>query len=125
MVKKAFLRTAEAVIAIVITFTLLTVMLRQETVTETRRPPENILYLLKEDPDFRTCVEIRNTACINQSINSQMPDNYDFTFNISEDPNAAVSAGLPSKRIFADAVLLTGNTTNSTTRIVRLFYWTR
>ena len=125
MVKKAYLRTAEAVIAIMITFTMLTLFIHSESVAESRRVPDMVLDTLKDNQDFRTCVESRNTACINQTLADQIPDSYDFTFNYTDDPNSPVSVGLPSKRIFANSVMLTGNATNSTITIFRLFYWTK
>jgi hypothetical protein len=70
-------------------------------------------------------VESKNTNCINQSIDSLLPDSYDFAFNISEDPNEEISSGISDKRVFANAILLTGNATNGTTRILRLFYWVK
>ncbi|MBN2453998.1 hypothetical protein JXB11_00470 [Candidatus Woesearchaeota archaeon] len=124
MVKKAYLRTAEAVIAVVLTFVMITVMIDRETVTQTIRSPENVLDILKDNPDFRACVQSLNHNCINQTLDEQIPDSYDFVYTLSADPNAPVS-GLPEKRVYANAVMLTGNTTDSTTQIIRLFYWTK
>jgi hypothetical protein len=123
--KKGYMKTAEAVIAIAITFSVLTSFLGHRTSTETSALPENVLDALKNDVDFRSCVESKNALCINQSIDNLIPDNYDFAFNLSEDPNAIVSEGLPSKRVYANALLITGNITNSDIMTIRVFYWSK
>lgn len=123
--KKAYMKTAESVIAIAITFTLLVAFMSQKSITQTGKLPENFLDTLKYDQDFRSCVQSRNAVCINESLDRLIPDSYAFSFNISEDPNAIVSEGLPDKRVYANAVLLAGNTTDSTIRTIRVFYWTK
>ncbi|MFH1182261.1 MAG: hypothetical protein V1702_04840 [Candidatus Woesearchaeota archaeon] len=123
--KKAYMKTAEAVIAIAITFTMLMAFMSQKSTTQAGKLPENFLDTLKDDQDFRSCVQSKDSVCINQSLDRIIPDSYSFTFNISEDPNAIVSEDLPEKRVYANAVLLSGNTTDSTIRIMRVFYWTK
>ena len=122
--KKGYVRTIEAIIAIFVSFTLLVLLIPTETVTETRREAQDILVVLKNDIDFRNCVQNDDLACINSSIREQLPDSYDFALNISLDEKGQGS-GLPDKRVFADSAFLTGNATNSTTKVVRLFYWTK
>ncbi|MCP3686594.1 MAG: hypothetical protein GY861_28480 [bacterium] len=121
--KKGYLRTIEAVIAVMMTFVLLTFFLPQSDPSDS---PENfhILATLGKSADFRSCVVLMNTSCINQSIDERLEDSYAYLFNISEDVNVDV-AGLPSKRVYSDSVLVAGNTTDRETKVVRLFYWTK
>jgi hypothetical protein len=123
--KKAYMKTAESVIAVAITFTILMSFLGHRSSTQAGELPENFLDTLKNDADFRSCVQSKNSACITSSIDLLIPDSYDFVFNISEDPHAIVSEGFPDKRVYANAILLAGNTTDSTIRTMRVFYWAK
>jgi hypothetical protein len=124
MVKQGYVKTAEAVIAIFLSLSILAIFIHPDSTTETRRLPENALAVLRDNVDFRNCVQDNNTACINSTIRDELPNNYDFTFIVAQDAEAA-AYNLPEKRIFADSVLLAGNATNSTIRIVRMFYWSK
>jgi hypothetical protein len=123
--KKAYMKTAESVIAVAITFTLLMSFMSHKSSTQTGELPESFLDTLKDDADFRSCVQSLQSACINQSLDSIIPDSYAFSFNLTEDPNTIVTSAFPDKRVYANSILLAGNTTDSTIRIVRVFYWAK
>lgn len=122
--KKGVFRTLEALIAIFITFTFLAFYLPQQREEARPEAPQGILSGLRGNDEFRSCVIQKNSTCINQTLGKNLEDRYDFSFNISEDPNAAPQ-GLPQKRVYANSIFLAGNTTNSTSLVVRLYFWDR
>lgn len=122
--KKAVFRTLEALIAIFITFLFLLVFIPQQRELSVPETPPNILAGLRDSEDFRNCVILKNSTCVNQTLDRHIEDKYDFKFNLSEDPNVAVP-GLPQKRIYANSIFIGGNTTNATRLVVRLYFWAK
>lgn len=120
--KEGIFKTIEALIAIFITFLFLMVFIPQQRELTTRQAPQNALVGLASNDDFRNCAISRNFSCVNQTIDRQLKDLYDFKVNLSESHTSALPA-LPEKRIYANSIYLAGNTTNSTRMIVRLFFW--
>lgn len=122
MDKSGVFKTLEALMAIFITFLFLLVFIPQQREQATRQAPPNALVGLAGNDDFRNCAITRNFTCINQTIDKQLEDKYDFRVNISESQNAILPL-LPQKRIYANTLFIAGNMTKATTRIVRLFFW--
>ncbi|MAG15548.1 hypothetical protein CMO88_00650 [Candidatus Woesearchaeota archaeon] len=121
--KKGMFKTLEALIAIFMTMTVLIVFIQQGPEDQTNEP-KGFLSILREDESFRSCVLTKNTTCINDTIDKNLEENFEFLFNLSESSSASVS-DLPDVQIFSEAVFLTGNVTNSTNTIVRVFYWNK
>lgn len=122
--KQGLLKTLEALIALFLTFTMLIVFIPRDTVTQQSTEPKGFLPILRENDAFRSCVVSKNVTCINQTINDNLEDNFNFVFNLSDSASANVG-GLPDKQIFSESVFITGNVTNSTNTILRIFYWNR
>ncbi len=120
--KKAYIRTLEAVIAIFIAFFFLTYIIPAQNVNTARFENLRIMDTLKENENFRNCVIILNTTCINATIRQNLENRFDFTFNISEDP--AVNIEISDKeRIFSEGIMIAGNSTSYSPKILRVFYW--
>ena len=122
--KQGVFRTIEALIAIFITFAFLIIFLPQQREQAAFQTPPNVLATLRSNDDFRNCVIQQNFTCINQTVDRNLEDKYEFKVNISENPNAAIP-GLPTKRVYANSMFVAGNTTNSTSMIVRLYFWAK
>lgn len=122
MVKQGYVRTVEAMIAILITFIFATVAL-QENTTGVDIEPTNPLANLNENDDFRACVIERETICIESYLTNNLGGGYSYTYNISSDPDVVVR-GLPDTRVFSDSLYIVGNITYNDPIILRLYYWT-
>ncbi len=122
--KQGLLKTLEALIALFLTLTMLIVFIPRDTLTEQISEPKGFLPILRENDAFRNCVVSKNTTCINQTINDNLEDNFHFVFNLSKSASATVT-GLPDVQIFSESVFITGNATNSTNTILRVFYWNK
>lgn len=122
--KQGIFRTLEALIAVFITFLFLMVFIPMQRERAQPTAPPNVLASLRDNDEFRNCVIQKNETCINQSIGRNLEDSYDFKFNLSDNPNVGAPA-LPQKQVYANSMFLAGNTTNSTTFIVRLYFWAK
>lgn len=122
--KQGIFRTLEALIAVFITFLFLMVFIPTQRERAQPTAPPNVLADLRDNDDFRNCVIQKNETCINQSVDRNLADSYDFKFNLSNNPYASAPA-LPQKKVYANSMFLVGNTTNSTTFIVRLYFWAK
>ncbi len=122
--KQGLLKTLEALIALFLTLTMLIVFIPRDSVTDQIKEPTGFLPILRENDAFRSCVVAKNTTCINRTIDDNLEDNFNFVFNLSESASANV-VGLPDVQIFSESVFITGNATNSTNTILRVFYWNK
>jgi len=120
--KKAFVRTLEVFIAVVVTFIFINFVIPLRTATDVTASSTHILEVLEQNDDFRDCVVEYNITCINNSIDYYLPDAYSFTFNVSDDPNIGVP-DLPRKEVLVDSIFVAGNISAYTPRIVRVYYW--
>ncbi|MBI2574707.1 hypothetical protein HYV82_02370 [Candidatus Woesearchaeota archaeon] len=119
--RKAFMKTLEVAIAVVMTFVFLTVFIPQYNTAQSRLQNEDVLSVLAKNAEFRACVISENISCINSSLSGAL-EKYDYAINISKSANDRVS-GLPDKRVFSESVLIAGNSTLYEPRIVRIYYW--
>ncbi len=122
--KQGIFRTLEALIAIFITFLFLVIFIPQQRERAQPTAPPNAITNLRDNDEFRNCVIQKNETCINQSIDRNLADSYDFKFNLSDNPYAGAPL-LPQKKVYANSMFLAGNTTNSTRTIVRLYFWAK
>ena len=124
--RKAYLRTFEAVFAIILSFLFITIMINSESSTGTEEPDIELVPILKENPDFRSCAMQSNISCLNSTIQLHYPDfagAYGYEFNITKDPRAAPPDLLPDRNIHAETLFIAGNNTLFYPRVVRLYYW--
>ncbi len=123
--KKGFIRTLEAVIAIFITFFFISFVLPTRPAVPTLSENLNILDTLKEDETLRDCVIIGNATCINNTIRINLENRFEFVFNISSDPTVRVRINDAPSQVYAESILISGNSTSYNPRILRLYYWAR
>lgn len=106
MKKKAYLRTIEVTIAVIITFAVAYFIMPRASVT-VDDVKISVLPTLEQNQGFRDCVMQLNYNCVNGYLRNFVPQNYDFTFDITEDPNTP-HQGLPDKRISTESIYLAG-----------------
>ncbi len=119
--RKGFVRTLEAVIAIALTFTLLTVAIPSYTANKKEFRNEDVLQRLSRDHLFRGCVLNENVTCINQTLAKDL-ELYNVRINISKSVSHR-EAGLPKVRTFTESLFISGNGTSYEPRILRIYYW--
>jgi len=124
MVKKAFIRTLEILIVIIVTTIFLLVIIPKQAIN-TEDKVQLYLINLEKNADFRSFVS-QNTGCYNSStsfiintlIEEYLPSNYDYL--ICSDAKATE---LPETRVVVDTLFFAGNITSVNYKTVRLYYW--
>ena len=123
--KKAFMKTIEILLVIILsTLFLLVVLPKQQQTTETKS--KAYLIYLEKDADFRNFI-ISNTACYNSSsveasrfIRRYLPDDLDFILC-----SGTKATDLPEKNVFVDSLFFSGNISNIEYKTIRLYYWVK
>ena len=119
---RGLLRTVEAMAAIAITMIFLNFVIPSGGTQG--QQGENFLILKGLEPNqgFRSCALQRNATCLNETFLVQIPNNIEFTFNVSS--RIAESPAIPTDRkVTSDSIFMAGNGTHYLPTIVRLYYW--
>lgn len=127
MNKKAYMRTFEAVLAVITGFLFITFIVSSRSPTEIFKEKIDMMSLLKDNPEFRQCALSSNLSCLNSTLQLHYPDfvkAYSYEFNVTTNPRSAPPE-MPAKDIYLESVFITGNSTFSYPRVVRLYYWTK
>ncbi len=124
MNRKAFMKTIEVGIAIVLTYLFLILITPKQVPTASRERIAETLSILQQNDDFRNCVISENGTCVDSNIRLFLQASFDYVYSVSSDPNY-VPSGLPQKRIFVDSIFISGNTTLYKPKIFKVYYWTR
>ncbi|MCX6707046.1 MAG: hypothetical protein NT001_02800 [Candidatus Woesearchaeota archaeon] len=125
--KKAFMSTLEAVIAVITGFLFVSFIISSRSPTGTFKENIDLMSILKDNPGFRQCALSSNLSCLNDALALHYPDFvkvYNYEFNVTTSPRSA-PPDMPAKDIYLESVFITGNSTFSYPRVVRLYYWTK
>jgi hypothetical protein len=128
MDKKAYMRTLEAVLAVITSFLFITFIVTSRSPTEISKDNVNLMSIMKDNPDFRQCALSSNLSCLNGTLALHYPNFvrvYGYEFNVTTSPRSAPPETMPSKDIYLESVFVTGNSTFGYPRVVRLYYWTK
>lgn len=120
--KKAMLKTAEALIAIVITLVFIVLVFSQAPAGGEPEEKLDMLKMLHVSDEFRNCATAGNLTCISAMVNDSMPSKYDFYVDMSPHPSGQPS-GLPEKRVYRESLIIAGNITDYNPNIIRLYYY--
>lgn len=124
--KKAYMRTIEAAIAIILSFLFLTFVIPTHTHILVREPDIDLLRIEQQNPDFRECAVNNNRTCLASIIQSAYPNfykSYYFTIDITDDP--ALTITLPEKEVYVDSVVIAGQGLEYSPKIVKLYSWVK
>jgi len=122
MNKKAFLRTVEAVIAIIITFLVLVIIFPKNNISEYQKSSLNNLDLMKDDEILRNCIYLDNLSCVENIITNYLPASYEFQYLVTSNPNDFIY-NLPKTRIYTKNLIFAGNNQVYDFRILKIYYW--
>ena len=128
MNKKAYIRTLEAVVAILIIYIFTTSLLAKNNVNEASVPKdieltqESILKEIQSSEYYRNCILSNNNNCINSLFQSSIKNIYGYNFSICTVSNCVVPA-TPEKEVYAKSLIVTANLTNYSTTSVNLYIW--
>ncbi|MBT4136234.1 hypothetical protein HOD75_02060 [archaeon] len=128
--KKAWLRIVEAVIAIMIVISAVTIIIsRQNTSVDISDVvydrQEQILNVISKNDVLRTEILAENNAGVDNYITQVIPPSWEFSTNICE-PNAICSnpdQTVIDKDVYTSEILVASNLTDYTPKKLRLFSW--
>ena len=122
MKKKGFVRTIEALIAIIMSFVFLVLIMPTDTQVSFKKDL-GILAPFEDDEIFRGCVLQDKDGCLNDYIKDFMPAHLEHKILITNDSNENIE--LPEKRVFVESLMFAGNISEYSPKIVKIFYWSR
>ncbi|AJF61924.1 TPA: hypothetical protein HA239_02475 [Candidatus Woesearchaeota archaeon] len=128
MVKKAFMKTIEMLIVIVLSAIFL-IMLLSKPASLNQAEVKDYFIKLEENEEFRQYIQ-NTTGCFNSSVDSPaatllmryMTTSYDYLLCSG---TVATSAQLPPQTVYIDSLVFTGNYTDTRFKKLSLYYWLR
>ena len=125
--KKGYMKTLEAVIAVIILISFLLALLpREEAKPETPQDiqllQDTVFTTIQNDNYYRACVLSNNLNCITSFINSTFPYTLEFDAKIC-DLTSCPEPDLPDKSVYVSDLIISSNLTEFDTRLLRLFIW--
>ncbi|MBR9677455.1 hypothetical protein GOV04_04900 [Candidatus Woesearchaeota archaeon] len=123
--KKAFLKTFEVLIAILLSFIFITFVMSGYKPQKPTTKNLEILQFYEHNTKFRNCAHQNNITCLNEFVNTTMPTNYNYTINITTITDSTIPANLPNTNVKIDSIIIAGNYTEIDIIKIRLYYWNR
>jgi len=129
MNKKAYLKTVEVLLAMLIGGAFIIYVIPATLTRETEQPPLDLLSNLENNADFRQYMLFNQTNCVDAELLTQkfLPVKFKYSYAFSPctlENYADIPANLPKdRRVYVDSVFIAGNTTEYKPVIVKLFYW--
>jgi hypothetical protein len=128
--KKAFLKTAEVLIAIVVGATFLIYIFPASPAAKAE-PALGLLKILESNNEFRELVLLNKSLCIDcdAAVRKYLPDRFKYSYqfdmlDISE--LGKMPDDLPgNKRVYVESLFIAGNSTEYSPRVIKLYYWSR
>ncbi|MFW6230542.1 MAG: hypothetical protein ACOC32_00805 [Nanoarchaeota archaeon] len=118
--KKAFMKTVEAFLAIMITFMFLLVFLPRD-IRYTDDQSYYRLDTLERDDAFRNCVLLENPTCIDSTIDTLFEGKYLYTYDIYRYADEAREFNRTDVRTYT--WFYAGNLTSYRPIVFKLYYW--
>ena len=124
MVKKAYMKTIEMLLVMVISTIFLLIILPKQNYCDNMQK-ESYLIHLEKDETFRHFIT-DHTACYNSTpkntltvlVDRHVPKEFEYKICIDKTPNT-----LPKKDIFIDSLVIAGNYSQTDFKTIRLYYW--
>ncbi|MFW5852989.1 MAG: hypothetical protein ACOCUR_03080 [Nanoarchaeota archaeon] len=121
MDKKAFMKTMEAFLAIMVVFTFVIFFLPKDT----RYTEDQSVFLLRNmerNDVFRNCVLSRNDTCIESSIDEVFQGRYFYTYQIYRYSEPQIQINATEVRVYT--WFFAGNQSYYDPMVFKLYYWT-
>ncbi len=123
MNKKAYMKTLEVFIATMITFTFIIYIIPTDR-AENNNLADSLLKNIEEDLEFRNCVIMEDTTCLNNKINISFYGAYEYDFLIFDDPLTEPDyLNTTSDKVYTYSRVFSGNYTNYNPKILKIYYW--
>ncbi len=127
MDKNGYLKTLEALLAIILTFLFLIFIIPkglEDSKQENQKTMQNLLTyegFRNELINLSGCINSTSNNTLSDMITSNLGANYDYYLCKDQKPE-----NLPRTEVFAESLFFTGNLTDYyDSKIIRLYYWNK
>ena len=120
MDRKAFMKTMEVFMAVLITFTFVIVFLPRD-IPNADDQTHYLLSNIEHNRDFRNCVLIENASCINATIDDVLQGRFEYTYTIFDTYEDNPTIRQDTIRTYM--WFFSGNETLYAPKIFKLYYW--
>ncbi len=132
MVKKAYIITLEAVIAIVVLYIFMTYAISRNVEKPKVSIPrdikisqETILSQIQTNDFFRTCALQEDYACLDDMIGLSLKQGLLYNFTICHTISCPAFILQENKDVYAKSLIISTNTTYYNTTLISLYIWRR
>ena len=126
--KKGYIRTLEAIVAILMLYIFITFLLSQNKPEEAAAPldivlsQESVLKEIQSSSYYRNCVLEKDVDCVDQLASSTLGKKYDYALAICTRTECQIPA-TPVKEVYVDSIVISSNITKFETTSVNLYVW--
>ena len=130
MVKKAYIITIEAIIAIVVLYIFMTYAISRNVEKPKVSIPrdieisqETILSQIQTNDFFRTCALQEDRACLDNMMTLSLKQGLMYNFTICHGVSCPVFILQENKDVYAKSLIISTNTTDYSTTLITLYIW--
>ncbi|MBI2670870.1 hypothetical protein HYX18_02745 [Candidatus Woesearchaeota archaeon] len=126
--KKAYIKTLEAIVAILLIYLFIAYLLKDNKPKQATAPidikltQESILKEIQSSNYYRNCVLINNSTCVNDLINSTIANKYNYAFSLCTKSQCYIPI-TPAKDVYLSSVIISANITDYSTTSINLYVW--
>ncbi len=127
--KKGFIKTLEAIVAIIILIVFISVFIRRDEIIkkddEKSIVASSLLSEIQDNDILRGCVLIKDKNCIDNYLNESITNRYYYNFSICDLGGSCLVPSLPKTDVYVKSIVVSSNLTTKESRIIRVYLWNR
>ena len=129
--RQGYLKTLEAVIAIVILFSFLTVILPRQNLDNVKVPSDVSLFQdaifseIESSSLYRSQILRDDVEGIHLFINKSIPEGMNYNLTLCKQVPCTPLIDIPTKTVYARSLIISSNLTEYNTRLLTLYLWKR
>lgn len=126
--KRGYIRTLEAVAAILIIYIFTTSIISRNVIKEASVPKDieltqkSILNEIESSPYYRNCVLSNNLNCVDNLLKITINNRYGYNFSLCSN-NICKIPSTPEKEVYLRSLIISANLTNYNTTSVNIYIW--
>lgn len=128
MDKKGFIKTIEAIVAVLLLYIFITAILIQNKPKQASVPldvkltQESVLKEVSNSNYYRNCVLRNDKNCVDSLMRKTIGDQYNYTFSLCTATQCSLPI-TPAKDVYYNSIIIASNFTDYQTTSVNLYIW--